>query len=407
MRILVLGTGRVGSAVAWDLVRNSQVKTVGVADVDDSALRRTEQKISSKKLAMHRLDVSDKKAAIAIMQDYDVAVSTLPTRRTSYKAIEAAVDAELHLVDILEEYHRRPDAEETSLELPAGMDRHEYGERLHRLAKQKRVTILDGMGFAPGLSNVTLAQGIRKLDVARRAIARVGGIPSKRDARCRPLGYMITWSFEHCLREYMVDVTIIEQGKRVIVPAMSGYETFRFSEFDVNEELEAFITPGMPSFVHTHPDLEYFAEKTIRWPGHWQEIRTLKECGLLSADPIEYRDIRVVPRDFICTILTPRLRARRGDADICIMYNTVNGIRNGRETQISYYMYDKSDPNNDLSSMARVTGFTAAISATLLGKGRIAQRGIVPPEELAGGDAYQELVTQLGGRGISVKEEVE
>jgi len=78
---------------------------------------------------------------------------------------------------ILEEYHRRPDPHETEgLEVPAGMSQDGYGESLHSRALDSGVTLLDGMGFAPGLSNITLGEGIRKVD-ANRAVARVGGIP--------------------------------------------------------------------------------------------------------------------------------------------------------------------------------------------------------------------------------------
>jgi len=46
------------------------------------------------------------------MRHYDVGVNTLPDRRTSYLVADAAVRCGLNLVDILEEYHRRPDAHE-------------------------------------------------------------------------------------------------------------------------------------------------------------------------------------------------------------------------------------------------------------------------------------------------------
>jgi saccharopine dehydrogenase-like NADP-dependent oxidoreductase len=117
------------------------------------------------------------------------------------------------VVDILEEYHRRPDTYETEgLEVAASMSLEEYGESLHRSAQESGVTLLDGMGFAPGLSNITLGEGIRKVQ-AESAVARVGGIPSRQSAKRHPLKYMITWSFGHVLREYMVKVRVIQDGK--------------------------------------------------------------------------------------------------------------------------------------------------------------------------------------------------
>ena len=68
------------------------------------------------------------------------------------------------------------------------------------------------VGFAPGLSNITCGEAIRKLDVAESAIARVGGIPRKDVAARNPLRYMITWAFWHVLREYVIKVNVLKDG---------------------------------------------------------------------------------------------------------------------------------------------------------------------------------------------------
>ena len=158
------------------------------------------------------LDTADAVATRRLMEKYDVAVIALPNRKSSYRTVEAAIDAGINAVDVLEEYHRRPDPYETEdLEVPSGISLDEYGESLHRRSMENDVTILDGMGFAPGLSNITLGEGIRKVN-ALSAVTRVGGIPSKESAVRHPLRYMITWSFCHVLREYMVKVRIIKDG---------------------------------------------------------------------------------------------------------------------------------------------------------------------------------------------------
>jgi len=313
-RILVFGgTGRIGSAVARDLAVYGDADSIGIAGRSRSSLERIRSWIGSEKVVAHALDITDARKARAVMQDYDVAVITLPDRRSSYRTIETAIGAGLDMVDILEEYHRRPDPyEREGLELPAGMSADEYGESLHRRAEDAGVTLLDGMGFAPGLSNVTLGQGIRQVQ-ADRAVARVGGIPNRQSAARHPLQYMITWSFEHVLREYMVDVRIMEEGRLAEVKATSGRESFRFAECGVDEMLECAITPGMPSFLFTRSHLQSFAEKTIRWPGHWQAIDTLKDCGLLDIDPISFCGQEVRPRDFFLRMIEPRLLPQPGD----------------------------------------------------------------------------------------------
>jgi len=409
MKVLVFGgAGRMGSAVAWDLVKESDVEKVGLVGRRKEALEESKRWINSDKVVIHSLDIADKAKAAKLMRQYDVGVNALPDRRTSYKALEAAIEVGFSLVDMLEEYHRRPDPYETEgLELPEGMSLEEYGEWLHNKAVENGVTFLDGIGFAPGLSNITLGEGIRKLDKAETAVARVGGIPSKEAAARHPLKYMITWAFRHVLREYMVRLNVLKDGKVVEVEALTDRERFRFTKFGKDEELECAITPGMPSFLHTRPELKEFAEKTIRWPGHFAGIDTLKECGLLDLEPVDFQGKKIIPRDFLLALIEPRLLPRPGETDVCVMWNTVTGLKGGGKVRIDYYMWDEADIEHGISSMARVTGFPAAIGALFIGRGLIKEKGLVPPEDCIRGESYRLFMEELKKRGINILETVE
>lgn len=407
MKILIFGgSGKIGSAVAWDLVKDDEVKLVGIVGRHRDTLERTKKWIDSDKVMLHPFDITSRKDLKKLMKQYDVGILTLPNRKASYKVAEAAMEAGLDIVDVLEEYHRRPDTYETEgLDLPNGMALDDYGEWLHKKALSAGVTFIDGIGFAPGLSNITLGEGIRKMDKAKEAIARVGGIPEKEAAERHPLRYMITWAFGHVLREYMIKLKVIKNKKVEEVGAMSDYESFKFTRFGKNEELECFVTPGMPSFLFTRPKLNEFAEKTIRWPGHWQAVQTLKECGLLNLEPIKFKGVNITPRDFLLSVLESKLQPIKGDRDVCVMFNTVTGLKNGQKKRIDYYMWDEADTKNGISSMARVTGFPAAIAAKFLAKGKIKAKGIVAPEDCIKGEFYKEFMKELEKRDITIHEE--
>jgi saccharopine dehydrogenase-like NADP-dependent oxidoreductase len=406
MKVLVFGgAGRIGSPAAWDLVKADDVEEVGIVDRRPESLEMTRSWIGSEKVSVHALDIFDRQALMDLMKRYDVGLNALPDRRASYEVVDAAIRGGLSIVDVLEEYHRNPDRSETEgLEIPSGMSPEEYGECLHNKAIENGVTLLDGMGFAPGLSNVTVGEGIRKLDKAETAVARVGGIPSKEAAKRHPLRYMITWAFGHVLREYTVKVNVMRNGKVVEVFATSDRETFRFVEFGKDEELECAITPGMPSFLYTRPNLREFSEKTIRWPGHWNGIDVLKECGLLDLEPADFRGAQIPPRDFLFTLLEPRLRPAVGDTDVCVMWNTVTGRKDGRRARVDYYMWEEADVKNGISSMARTTAFPAAIGALFVGRREIRATGIVPPEDAFEGGLYGKLALELEKRGVIVRE---
>jgi saccharopine dehydrogenase-like NADP-dependent oxidoreductase len=408
MKILVFGgSGKIGSAVAWDLAKDGEVKQIGLVGRKADSLQKVKDWIGSDRIAIHAADAADEAAIKSLMKQYDVGVLALPDRRRSYKIAHYAVEAGLNIVDMLEEYHRRPDAYEVEgLELPRGMTLDQYGDWLHETAVRNKVTFVDGMGFAPGLSNVTVGEAIRKMDRAEVAIARVGGVPSKKDSANHPLRYMITWAFDHVLREYMIRVKVVKKGKVVEVNAATDLETFRFNKLGKDEELQCAVTPGMPSFIFTRPQLREFAEKTVRWPGHWPGVLTLKECGMLDLEPVDFKGQKVSPRDFLLSRITPRLQAREGETDVCVMYNTVIGRKKGRKVKIEHHMWDAADRKNNISSMMRVTGFPVAIAARMIARGQISQKGIVAPEDAVGSELYPVFIRELKKRRINILETV-
>lgn len=406
MKVLVIGgSGKIGAAIAWDLVKDNEVEAVGIVGRRKDALERANNWVNSNKLIVHVLDVTNTEDTKRLMKEYDVGVISLADRKASYKAVEAAIEAGLNIIDILEEYHRRPDPYEIeALDVPNQMTLEEYGEWLHKRAIENDVILLDGLGFAPGLSNITLGEGIRKMDKAESAIGRVGGIPAKEASGKYPLKYMITWAFSHVLREYMVKVAVIKNGKVVEVPALSDRESFRFTQLGRDEELECAITPGMPSFLFTRPQLNEFAEKTIRWPGHFEGVNTLKECGMLDLTPVEFKGMKIAPRDFLLSIMDTKLKPLEGDTDVCVMWNTVTGTKDGKKMRIDYYMWDEADTKNGISSMGRATGFPAAIGARLIGRGEIKKKGILAPEDAIEGKVYQKFMNELRKRNITILE---
>jgi len=404
MKILVLGAaGKMGRAVSWYLGRDPLVNTVGLLDANETALKALAS--DPGKFNIHTVSIEDSAKLQAVMKEYDAGIVVLPNRNLSYGAIEAAITARLDMVDILEEYHRCPDEYEIEgLVVPQGMSIREYGESIHQRAEKNDVLILDGMGFAPGLSNITTEHGIGLLDKVITAVARVGGIPNA-DAACRhPLCYMTTWSIEHVLREYNVKTCMIKDGKVIEIQALSDMECFRFDEFGRNADLECAVTPGMPSFVYTHPELQYFAEKTVRWPGHYSGIRTLIESGLLSQDPVETKWGRIAPREFLLGILNPKLTPLPEDKDACVMYNTLTGEKAGREARVEYHMWDEAQ--NGFTGMQRVTAFPAAIGGKLVAGKKINLTGVRAPEECVQGDNYRSMLDELELSDIHIKETV-
>lgn len=406
MKALIFGAGRQAEGIAWYLVNHTDFEEIGIFSRSPGPIDDMMDFIGSEKLKKYVGDVMDSEKTKEVMKNYDVGINALPTRQTSYKTIELAMEIGLNMVDILEEYHRSPDPYEMEgMEIPEGMTVDEYGEYLHEGYKEKGIMLLDGIGFAPGITNFTLGEALREMDETKTAIARCGGIPDEEFAHGHPLRYMITWTFDHVLREYNIKSAAIKDGERVELEALTLQERFRFDKFGKDVELECAVTPGMPSFVHTRPELENTYEKTIRWPGHYDTIKEFKKCGMLDLEPVEVGGCEVVPRDVLLKVITPRLKPQKGETDVCVMWNTAEGIKDGKKITIDYYAWDEEDVEAGLTAMQRNTCFPPAISAEMMAKEEISGKGIIAPEDCITGTAYEKMIERLKDVGIVILKE--
>jgi len=282
LKILVIGCGKMGSVIAWDLCQYEDVESVGLVDNYSPSLERAAAWIQDKRVTTHLLGSNYSEQLIELMKSYDVGIGALPMIKQTNQLIETAIEAQMNFVDIYGEYYRRPN--ESYLEgfhIPPDVTAEAYGEMLHQKAMDKDITILCCMGFAPGLSNMTLGYGIAQMDKAHTAIARVGGMPDIEVADEYPMKYMVTWCWDQVIDSAMEKIRILKDGTYKYADAMSEYERFTFREFGKDLELEAFITPGMESFNFTRPKLKSCYEKTIRWPGYRERMSFLKSCGVL------------------------------------------------------------------------------------------------------------------------------
>jgi len=405
LKILVIGCGKMGSVIAWDLCKYEEVESVGLVDNDSPSLEKAAAWIQDKRVTTHLLGSNFREELIALMKSYDVGIGALPMIKQTNQLIEMAIEAGMNFVDIYGEYYRRPN--ESYLDgfnIPSDTTGEAYGEMLHRQAMDQDVTILCCMGFAPGLSNMTLGNGIAQMDKAHTAIARVGGMPDIKAADKYPMKYMITWCWDQVIDSAMEKTRILKDGTFQYVDAMSEYERFAFKEFGKDLELEAFITPGMESFIFTRPKLKSCYEKTIRWPGYRDSMSFLKSCGFFETTPIEFNGRNFVPRELAAPIVEPQLAPYEGDVDVSVMWNTVTGKKQGKFSQIDYYMWVDSDTGNNISSMARATAFPASVSAVLMGRGRLTSKGIVSPEDAFDTVLYKAMLDELETKGVVIKE---
>ncbi len=336
-RILVLGGGRQGRFIANDLSGDHDVTVADVTAVNLPGVR-----------SMQR-DLSRPHEMVGTMREYDVVVGALPAR-LGFAAAQAAVKAKRHYVDL--SYYV------------------EDAAQLHEAAQQAGIAIMPDCGVAPGLSNFIAGRALATRKPKEINI-QVGGFAA--DPK-RPYGYVVTWSPEDLLDEYLRPARIIRDGKITEVPALSGLEIIKIPGVG---DVEAFFTDGLRTLLSEAgpqagvPRITNMTEKTMRWPGHVEAVKPLIASGTLVKELTEK-----------CT---------EGQDMVVFRVQVDDDV---------ITMVDRG--SNGMSAMARTTALTAASFTRWVAAGQMPFAGVVPPEKLATDHAaYQFILDALRVRGIT------
>jgi saccharopine dehydrogenase-like NADP-dependent oxidoreductase len=372
MKVIIIGCGKIGSAIAQDLSESMAEAEITVADRRRAAAREVASRIGGEWVA---LDASNKESIARALEGFDLAVGALPGDY-GYGAMESAVEVGVDMVDV-----------SYTPENPLTLD-----ER----AKRRGVTLIPDCGVAPGLSNMLVGYAASRLDEVKSAHILVGGIPER---PVPPLGYTITWSAEGLIDEYVRPVRIVEGGRVVEVPALSGLEEIDFPGLG---RLEAFYTDGLRTLLETFRGVEKMYEKTLRYPGHVEKVKLLRELGLFDEEPLEVEGIEVSPKLFTARLLEKHLTMLEV-GDLLAMMVEVKGLKLGEKKGIRFHLLDRYDRERGVTAMARTTGYTASIVAQMLAKGGIDERGVIPPERLGmKPQLFEEILSELKARGVEV-----
>jgi len=375
MNVIVLGCGKIGSVMAKDFAASVEGSRVTVADISEERARESAAEI--KGAGWTTIDTTDHPALAETLGGFDLVLGALPGDY-GYKALEASVEAGVDVVDV-----------SFTVENPLDLD---------VAAKEAGVTVIPDCGVAPGLSNILVGYSASRLDRVREAHIMVGGIP---ETPVPPLGYTITWSAEGLIDEYVRDVSIIEGGRTVEVPALSGLEEIDFPGVGT---LEAFYTDGLRSLAKSLPDVENMWEKTLRYPGHVEKVRLLRELGFFEDEPVTVGGEPISPR-LVTARLLERSLWKPEIGDLLAMKIEVRGDAGGKDTEFKYRILDRFDPDTGVSAMARTTAYSASIVAGMLARGTIKEKGVLPPERLGKDQEFVEtLVAELNRRGVLIEE---
>jgi saccharopine dehydrogenase-like NADP-dependent oxidoreductase len=270
---------------------------------------------------------------------------------------------------------------------------------LDELARARGCTAIVDCGVAPGCSNLLLGRHAARMERVDSFWCGVGGLPV---VRRWPYEYQAPFSPIDVIAEYTRPARFRRGGRDVTLPALSEVELLDLPGVGT---LEAFNTDGLRTLLRTMP-VPDMVEKTLRYPGHAERMRMLRETGFFAETALPVGVALVSPLALTAGLLFEAWRYQPGEADLTVLHVAIEGVQGGTRVRHTYDLLDHYDAATDTSSMARTTGYTCTAAVRWLASGRCEGTGIIPPE-LLGEAATGFVLAELAARGVRIRHQAQ
>lgn len=296
--ILVLGAGKIGALISGLLAECGDYR-VQLADNEADAADAVVAAHDSGNMRAYTFDASDAASLAAHIDKHKPAavISGLPYY-CNVAVAQVAKDKNLHYFDLTEDVA--------------------VTEQVRKLAEGANTVFVPQCGLAPGFISIAANALIQHFDELKSVKLRVGALPQHPN---NVLKYSLTWSTDGVINEYGNLCQSIVNGKEVDVLPLEGLE-----EIEIDGKLyEAFNTSGgLGSLGRTYGGrVRSMNYKTIRYPGHCEQIRLLMNGLKLNHDRQTFKRIleNAVPQTL---------------QDVVIIYAAVTGLQDGELREENY-----------------------------------------------------------------------
>lgn len=346
-KIVVLGAGLVGKAIAIDL---SHTFDVTALDINEEALKPLHQQ----GIQVQQHDFSDHTLLSSVIQPFDIVVGAVPGFM-GFQTVQTVIEAGKDMVDI-----------SFFPEDPFQLD---------ALANEKKVTVVTDCGVAPGMGNIILGYHHKRMKIDSYECL-VGGLPVVREW---PYEYKAVFSPIDVIEEYIRPARYVQNGALVTKEALSDPELIPFEGVGT---LESWNSDGLRSLIKTMPDIPNMIEKTLRYPGCIEYLRVLRASGFFSYEAIDVQGVKIRPVDVTAKLLFPKWKLKPGEEEFTVMRIRIQGEEGGRAKGYEYNLLDRTNKATNTLSMARTTGYTCTAAVNLVLDGKFARKGVSPAEYL-------------------------
>lgn len=368
MKVFIVGGGgNVGQEVALRLIRQEEIESIILGDVNTDPTCLRDRLRKSRKTSLVKIDANDQKSLTGMLKDADVAVNCAgPFLKTAVTVAGAAVEAGVDYIDICDDY------EAVDILLASDID---------KAAKEAGITVLTGMGSDPGTNNIIAKWYADRLD-------RVDEISLFWAVGIAELAGAAAW--EHSLRMTTGKIPQFLDAKLEYVEGGAGEETVQFSE-PLGPCTVRYVGHPQPLTMPRYiKGLKNVVVKGALLPG-WVDrlLREQKETGLLSKTPIDVHGMKVAPYDLALRLWDTIPQNRDQGPSSSGLKVVVKGERKGKEVTYTADM---------VGGMASGTGLPASIAVLMLGAREIRAKGVVAPEGCIDPEKFLAALLQSGAR---------
>ncbi len=358
-RVVVLGgSGTVGSVAVRTLVSFGDFNEVVIADINYEEAQKRANEIGSKVCRSVRVDATDPKLIKEVIKGADIIVNcTGPFYKLGPIVLRAVIESSINYVDVCDDY----DATRLLLE----MDKD---------AKDAGITALIGMGSSPGIANLLvkfcadhMLDEVDAIDILHAH----GGEPTEGPA-----------VVAHRIHSILADIPMYLDGKFTTV------KYFEESGMALEEDIDFHLLGTYRCYPYPHPETitlpNYIKCKRVTNLGcvipteYYDVIRGIVRLGIVSEEPINVKGQAVKPFDFAIAYILHQREKILKDTNFGIQRGCLKirmtGIVEGRPHQFNFQLASKGQ------SMGEGTGIPAAIGAVLMKRGKITEKGVLPPE---------------------------
>ena len=379
MRILVVGAGGVGTAIAAVAQRRSFFERLTLADVDPARAERAVERLGEPdRFGAARVDASDAAAVVALAREEHADVVLNATDpRFNPQIFAAAFEARCTYVDMamtLSRPHPKRPYEEAYVKL--GDEQFAEDGRW----RDAGLLALVGMGADPGLSDVFARYAADELFSTIDEIGVRDGSNLVVEGHAFAPTFSIWTTIEECLNPPLV----WERGRGwFATEPFSEPEVFDFPEGIgpvecVNVEHEEVV------LVPREIDCARVTFKYGLGEEFIQVLRTLSLVGLASTEAVRVGGVEVSPRDVVAAVLPdPATLGERMSGKTCVgTFVSGVGFDGAARSVYLYHIADNEQTMREYGCQAVVwqTAINPVLALELLADGSWHGTGVVGPE---------------------------